>query len=60
MMRSPLKTIPNKRKQIHTMRLAMGMQSYNILANLDHIQSIISMRQLLAVSPKYCSELSYS
>jgi hypothetical protein len=60
MMRSPIKTIPNKRKQTRTMRLAMEMQLYDILANLDHIQPTISMRQLLAISPKYYSELSYS
>jgi hypothetical protein len=42
------------------MRLAIGMQLYDILANLDHIQPTISMRQLLAISPKYRSELSYS
>jgi hypothetical protein len=51
MMRSPIKTIPNKRNQTCTMRLAMGMQLYDILANLDHIQPTISMRQLLAISP---------
>jgi hypothetical protein len=60
MMRNPIKTIPNKRKQTCTMRLAMGMQPYDVLANLDHIQPTISMRQLLAISPKCCSELSYS
>jgi hypothetical protein len=42
------------------MRLAMGMQPYDILNNLDHIQPTISIRQLLAVSPKCRSELSYS
>jgi hypothetical protein len=42
------------------MCLAMGMQPYDILNNLDHIQPTISMRQLLAVSPKCRSELSYS
>jgi hypothetical protein len=60
MMRNPIKTIPNKRKQIRTMRLAMGMQPYDVLANLDHIQPTISMQQLLAISPKCRSELSYS
>ena len=50
MMRNPIKTIPNKRKQTRTMRLAMGMQPYDVLANLDHIQPIISMRQLLAIN----------
>jgi hypothetical protein len=38
----------------------MGMQPYDILANLDHIQPTISMRQLLAISPKCRSKLSYS
>jgi hypothetical protein len=60
MTRGPIKIIPNKRKQTYTMRLALGMQLYDILANLDHIQPTISMRQLLAISPKCCSELSYS
>ena len=60
MSRSPIKIIPNKRKQTRTMRLAQGMQPYDLLANLDHIQPTISMRQLLAISPKCHSELSYS
>jgi hypothetical protein len=60
MIRNPIKTIPNTRKQPWTRRLAMGMQPYDVLANLDHIQPTISMRQLLAISPKCCSELSYS
>jgi hypothetical protein len=60
MIRSIIKTIPNKRKQTCTMKLAIGMQLYDILANLDHIQPTISMRQLLAISPKCRSELSYS
>jgi hypothetical protein len=60
MIRNPIKTIPNKTKQTRTMRLAMGMQPYDVLANLDHIQPTISMRQLLAISPKCRSELSYS
>jgi hypothetical protein len=60
MTRNPIKVIPNKRKHTRTMRLAMGMQPYDVLANLDHIQPTISMRQLLAISPKCRSELSYS
>jgi hypothetical protein len=60
MTRSPIKSFPNKRKQTRTMRLAIGMQPYDVLANLDHIQPTISMRQLLAISPKCCSELNYS
>ena len=60
MTRSPIKIISNKRKQTHTMRLALGMQPYDILANLDHIQPTISMRQFLAISPKCHSKLSYS
>jgi hypothetical protein len=60
MIRNPIKTIPNKRKHTRTMRLAMRMQPYDVLANLDHIQPTISMRQLLAISPKCRSELSYS
>jgi hypothetical protein len=40
MMRNPIKTIPNKRKQTRTMRLAIGMQPYDVLAN---IQPTISM-----------------
>jgi hypothetical protein len=60
MIRNPIKTIPNKRKQTRTMRLAKGMQPYDVLANSDHIQPTISMRQLLAISPKCRSELSYS
>jgi hypothetical protein len=43
MMRNPIKTIPNKRKQTCTMRLVIGMQPYDVLANLDHIQPTISM-----------------
>ena len=60
MLSSPIKIIPNKKKQARTMRLAQGMQPYDLLANLDHIQPTISMRQLLAIAPKYRSELSYS
>ena len=60
MSKSLIKIIPNKRKQACIMRKAQGMQPYDLLANLDHIQPTISMRQLLAISPKYCSELNYS
>ena len=60
MSNSPIKIIPNKRKQARTMRLAQGMQPYDLLANLDNIQPTISMRQLLAIAPKCRSELSYS
>jgi hypothetical protein len=60
MTKGSIKTIPNKRKQTCTMRLAIRMQPYNILDNLDHIQPTISLRQLLAISPKCRSELSYS
>jgi hypothetical protein len=52
-MKSNNRTIPGKKKPACTMRLAMGMQPYDILNNLDHIQPTISMRQLLVVSPKY-------
>jgi hypothetical protein len=43
-MKSNNRTIPGKRKPARTMRLAMGMQPYDILNNLDHIQPTISMR----------------
>jgi hypothetical protein len=42
------------------MKLAMGMDQYDILSNLDHIQSQISLRQLLALAPKCQSELNSS
>jgi len=33
MSKSPIKIIPNKRKQTRTMRLAQDMQPYDLLAN---------------------------
>jgi hypothetical protein len=48
------------RKHNRIMKLAMGMDQYDILSNLDHIQPQISLRQLLALAPKYRSELSSS
>jgi hypothetical protein len=59
-MKSNNRTIPGERKPARTMRLAMGMQPYDILNNLDHIQPTVSIRQLLVVSPKCRSELNYS
>jgi len=49
-----------KRKTPRTMKLTNGMESYNVLANLDKIQPQISMKQLLAISPKCRSDLSTS
>jgi hypothetical protein len=47
-----------KRKHNCIMKLAMGMDQYDILSNLDQIQPQISLRQLLALAPKCRSELS--
>jgi len=41
-----------KRKIQSSMKLAMGLEPYDVLANLDKIQPQISMKQLLAISPK--------
>jgi len=43
-----------------TMRLTNGMEPYDVLANLDKIQRQIIIKQLLAISPKYRSDLSTS
>jgi hypothetical protein len=42
------------------MKLAVGMDQYDILNNMDNIQPQISLRQLLAIAPKCRSELSSS
>ena len=42
------------------MRLAKGMNPYDILTNMDSIQPQITLRRLLAVAPRYRSELSAS
>jgi hypothetical protein len=53
---SPVK----KRKHNRIMKLAVGMDPYDILNNMDNIQPQISLRQLLAIAPKCRSELSSS
>jgi hypothetical protein len=53
---SPVK----KRKHNRIMKLAVGMDQYDILNNMDNIQPQISLRQLLAIAPKCRSELSSS
>jgi len=50
----------SKRKAPYTMKLTIGMEPYNALANLDKIQPEIKMKQLLATSPKCRSDLSTS
>jgi hypothetical protein len=52
--------VVKKRKHNRIMKLAMGMDQYDILSNLDEIQPQISLRQLLALAPKCRSELSSS
>jgi hypothetical protein len=42
------------------MKVAVGMDPYDILTNMDNIQPQISLRQLLAIAPRYRSELSSS
>jgi hypothetical protein len=42
------------------MKLAIGMEPYDVLVNLDNIQPQISIKQLLAISPKCRSNLSTS
>jgi len=42
------------------MKLAMDLEPYNILNNLEKIQPHITMRQLLAISPKCRTKLSHS
>ena len=42
------------------MKLAVEMDQYDILNNMDNIQPQISLRQLLAIAPKCRSELSSS
>jgi hypothetical protein len=51
------KLVVEKRKHNRIMKLAMGMDQYDILSNLDHIQPQISLRQLLALAPRCRSEL---
>jgi hypothetical protein len=46
------KPMVKKRKHNRIMKLAMGMDQYDILSNLDQIQPQISLRQLLALAPK--------
>ena len=53
---SPVK----KRKHNRIMKLAVGMDQYDILNNMDNIQPQISLRQLLGIAPKRRSELSSS
>ena len=56
------KTESMVKKQKHNcmMKLAMGMDQYDILSNLDQIQPQISLRKLLALAPKCWSELRVS
>jgi hypothetical protein len=49
-----------KRKHNRIMKLAVGMDPYDILTNMDNIQPQITLRQLLAIAPRYRSELSSS
>jgi hypothetical protein len=49
-----------KRKHNRIMKLAVGMDPYDILTNMDNIQPQISLRQLLAITPRCRSELSSS
>ena len=49
-----------KNRTNRSMRLAMGMEPYDILNNLDKIQPQITLRQLLAIAPKCRGELSSS
>ena len=59
--RKPPKEVPKpikKRKHSKIMRLAEGMNLYDILTNMDSIQPQITVRQLLAVAPCCRSELS--
>jgi hypothetical protein len=52
--------VVKKKKHNRIMKLALRMNQYDILANMDHIQPQISLRQLLALAPKCRSELSSS
>ena len=49
-----------KRKHNRIMRLAEGMNLYDILTNMDLIQPQIILRQLLAIAPCCRSELCAS
>jgi hypothetical protein len=42
------------------MKLAVGMDPYDILTNMDNIQPQITLRQILAIAPRCRSELSSS
>ena len=52
--------VPKKRKYNRTMKLEVGMEPYDLLSNMDNIQSQISLRQLLAIAPTCRSALSSS
>jgi hypothetical protein len=55
-------TISPVKKQKHNriMKLAVGMDPYDILTNMDNIQPQITLRQILAIAPRCRSELSSS
>jgi hypothetical protein len=55
-----IEPVVKKRKHNRIKKLVMGMDQYDILSNLDHIQSQISLRQLLVLAPKHRSKLSSS
>jgi len=60
----PAKRSNSKTKNQHppkrTMILVAGMKPYDVLKNLDNIQPQITMKLLLAISPKCQSELNVS
>lgn len=45
-------------KRKRALKIALNMEPYNILKDLDTIQPSISMMQLLVVASKYCSILN--
>ena len=51
-----LKSKSNSR-QCRTIELAKGLQQYDIMKDLDNIQPRITMRQLLAIAPQFCTTL---